>query len=84
MKFGCPNDENRKKLLGRFSGQIEGFEVFDVRQLNPVNAKLLEIDADKAVEGEVYVKMNDADWNELGFIFISCFRHFLGDKKLIA
>ena len=63
-------DGLQKKLLGRFSGQIEGFEVFDVRQLNPVNAKLLEIDADKAVEGEVYVKMNDADWNELGFIFI--------------
>ena len=63
-------DGLQKKLLGRFSGQIEGFEVFDVRQLNPVNAKLLDIDADKAVEGEVYVKMNDADWNELGFIFI--------------
>lgn len=64
-------DGMQTNLLGRFSGQIEGFEVFDARQLNPVSAKLLEIDADKAVEGEVYVKMNDADWNaELGFMFI--------------
>lgn len=64
-------DGLQTNLLGRFSGQIEGFEVFDARQLNPVSAKLLEIDADKAVEGEVYVKMNDADWNaELGFMFI--------------
>lgn len=64
-------DGLQTNLLGRFSGQIEGFEVFDARQLNPVSAKILEIDADKAVEGEVYVKMNDADWNaELGFMFI--------------
>jgi hypothetical protein len=47
-------------LKAKYSGAIEGSEIFDAVQFKLIEAKRLDID--NASDGEFYIKLNDSEW----------------------
>lgn len=64
-----------------YEGEIEGIKIFTEWEINPAACSRLDIDADRALPGEFYLKLNDSDWT---FEMVLQFIGSETDKELAA